>query len=216
MIGLALEPWRSKTGEVGWLGLRGGVTGQAPPAVVTPPGICSVMGRCPADCALWVVPQSLRDFTSNTRPCLAARHRNTASRQGLLEGTTFRVPLLYVQRLMRAAQSPREFVVARFMLSRQRAQATGYHEQGRGLRVSPKAGVTARGSRGTEGAEGAVAAARGESDHDEDGELRGPAHLLGQVRWNLPKESISLALGEAREKLSLLLSTMAPEGVWGT
>ena len=174
------------------------------------------MGRYPADCALWVVPQSLRDFTSNTRPCLAARHRNTASRQGLLEGTTFRVPLLYVQRLMRAAQSPREFVVARFMLSRQRAQATWYHEQGRGLRVSPKAGVTARGSRGTEGAEGAVAAARGESDHDEDGELRGPAHLLGQVRWNLPRASISLALGEAREKLSLLLSTMAPEGVWGT
>ena len=138
----------------------------------------------------------------------------------MLEGTTFMVPLVYVQRamlrLMPAAQSPQEFVVARFMLSRQRAQATWDHEQVRGLRVSPKAVVTARGSEGTEGAEGAVAAAPEESDHDEDDELRRLARLLGQVRWNLPRASIFLALGEAREKLSLLLSTVAPEGVWGT
>ena len=90
----------------------------------------------------------------------------------MLEGTTFMVPLVYVQRvmlrLMRAAQSPQELVVARFMLSRQRAQ------------VSPKAVVTAKGSEGTEGAEGAVAAAPEEADHDEDDELWGLAHLLGQ------------------------------------
>ena len=118
MAGLTLEPWRSKTAEVDWLNLRGGVTRpapwSAPPAVVTPLGICSVMGRYPADCTLWVVPQSLRDFASNTRPCLAIRHHNTASGQGLLEGTALMVPLVRAMlRLTRAAQPPQEFVVAR-------------------------------------------------------------------------------------------------------
>ena len=119
------------------------------------------------------------------------------------------VPLVYVQRvmlkLMRAAQSPQEFVVARFMLSRQRAQATWDHEQVRGLRVSPKAVAAAEGSEGTEGAEGAIAAAPEEADHDEDDELRGLAQFLGQ-----PMVEHFVGAGDSPEPLADMMDHWGP------
>ena len=52
-------------------------------------------------------------------------------------------------------------------------------------------------------------------------ESRLAAEQMCSIPWDIvtdefPRASISLALGKAREKLSLLLSTVAPEGVWGT
>ena len=104
MVRLTLEHWKSKTVEVDWLNLQGGVTRlpiwSASPEVIASLDIRPVTEQYPADCTMWVVPQSFRDFVSNIRPCLTVKHHNTASGQRLLEGTTFMIPFVYVQSVM--------------------------------------------------------------------------------------------------------------------